>query len=151
MTARSEKVAGLRWVEAVLAAAAAMIALIASIWAWQVASAQQPIWPLPALYLIEIPAVSAAAALAVMGDRARRGEITWAAAGVLLGFAWLGALSVGFLYLPSAGLLLILGELLDRSEWRRLPLHLGLFALGAVAQIGVMLALIPLLSPGGQF
>jgi hypothetical protein len=108
-------------------------------------------WPLPALYLIEIPAASAVGALSVMGRRARRGEVTWAVAGGLAGFALLGALSVGPFYLPGAVLLLIVGVLLDRFEWRRLPLHLGLFVLGAAAQIGLMLALIALVNSGAQF
>ena len=130
---------------------AALTAVIISAMVWSVNSPQQSMWPLPALYLIEVPAVAGLAALAVMGGWERRAEVTWAAAGVLLGFAFLAGFSIGFYYLPCVLLLALAGVRLDRADWRRLALHLGLAILWAAAQGAVMLGAIRVLYPEAQF
>src|SRR5436190_10788208 len=139
------------WLEGALAISAALTAVIISAMVWQVTSPQQAMWPLPALYLIEVPAVAGLAALAVVGGWERRAEVTWAAAGVLLGFAFLAGFSIGFYYLPCVLLLALAGVRLDRADWRQLALHLGLAILWAAAQGAVMLGAIRVLYPEAQF
>ncbi len=139
------------WLEAVLTILAALTAVIISAMAWQVTSPQQAMLPLPALYLIEVPVVAGLAALAVIGGWARRAEVTWAAAGVLLGFSLLAGFSIGFFYLPCVLLLMLAGVKLDWGEWRRLALHVGLAVLWAAAQAALMLGAIRVLYPVAQF
>ena len=44
-----------RWpIEGLLAVLAADLSLIATIWVWQAVGGQQAMWPLPALYLLEM-------------------------------------------------------------------------------------------------
>jgi hypothetical protein len=139
------------WVEGALAASAALAGAIISAMVWWVFSPQQAMWPLPALYLLEVPVVAGLAALAVIGGWPRRAEVTWAAAGMLLGFALLAGFSVGFFYLPCVLFLAIAGVRLDRADWRKLALHLGLAILWAAAQGALMLGAIRMLDPNTQF
>jgi hypothetical protein len=139
------------WLEGALAASAAVAGAIISAMVFGVIGAQQAMWPLPGLYLLEVPAVAGLAALAVIQGWPRRAEITWSAAGVLLGFSLLAGFSVGFFYLPCVLLLLIAGALLDRADWRRLALHVGLAVLWAAAQVALMLGAIQALYPNAQF
>jgi hypothetical protein len=139
------------WLEGALAISATLTALIISAMVWWVFPPQQGMWPLPALYLIEVSAVAGLAALAVIGGWERRSEITWAAAGVLLGFALVGGFSIGFFYLPCVLFLALAGIKLDWGNWRRLALHLGLAILWAAAQGALMLGAIRVLYPDAQF
>ena len=96
--------------ERFLAILGTSICLIVTILIWRSVSAQQPMWPLPALYFIEMVAVSVLTALAVLRGRTG-GLASWIAAGIFSAFSYLGALSVGFFYLPVAlifGLLAVL-------------------------------------------
>ena len=139
------------WLEGALAISATLTAVIISAMVWWVFSPQQGMWPLPALYLIEVSVVAGLAALAVIGGWERRSEITWAAAGVLLGFALIGAWSIGFFYLPCVLFLALAGLRLDRADGKALALHLGLAVLWAAAQGTLMLGLIRVLYPEAQF
>ena len=139
------------WLERALAVSAALIAAIISVMVWGAISRQQAMWPLPDLYLVEMPAVAGLAALAVSGGWERRAEVVWAATGVLLGFSLLAGFSIGFFYLPCVLLLAAAGVKLDWANWRRLALHLGLAVLWAAAQAALMLAAIRVLYPDAQF
>ena len=139
------------WLEGALALSATLTAVVISAMVWWVTSPQQAMWPLPALYLIEVPAVAGLASLAVIGGWERRAEVTWAAAGVLLGFSLLAGFSIGFFYLPCVLFLALAGVRLDWGDWRDLALHMGLAILWAAAQGALMLGAIRVLYPDAQF
>jgi hypothetical protein len=143
----------IRWfaLERVLAAVAAAICLIVTVIVWATVGQQQDIWLLPALYLLEVAAASLLGLWGIYRHDAAGSLLAWATAGVLFGFTILGALSVGFFYLPVAGLLGLAALWQDRQDWSRLPLHLGLALLAAVAQAALMLSLIRVLYPTTSF
>jgi hypothetical protein len=134
--------------ERVLALAAAAICLIVTVIVWAAVGQQQDMWPLPALYFLEMAAASLVGLWGIYRHDAPGSLLAWATSGALLGFTILGALSVGFFYLPVAGLL---GLAALWQDWGRLPLHLGVALLAAVAQAAVMLQLIRVLYPNAVF
>lgn len=123
-----------RW----LAIAGAALCLIITVVIWVGVSGQQEMWPLPALYLIEVVVAAGVALLGIFrGDAA--GEIAaWAVTGLLLGFAVLGILSVGLAYVPVIALVAGAAIALDRRHWQRLPLHLGLAVIAGAVQVAMM-------------
>jgi hypothetical protein len=133
--------------ERVLAAAAAAICLILSTVIWLAVRQHQEMWPLQALYLLEMPAASLVGLFGIFQGAGPGGLLAWAVAGALVGFCILGALSVGIFYLPVAALLGVAALWLDRQTWQRLPLHLRIALMAAVAQAALMLALIRVLYP----
>src|SRR5579859_3670482 len=143
----------IRWyaLERVLAALAAAICLVVTAIIWASVSQQQEMWPLPAMYFVEVAAASLLGLWGIYRRDARGALLAWAAAGALFGFTILGALSVGFFYLPVAGLLGLAALWQDRQSLRRLPLHLGLALLALVAQAVLMLSLIRWLYPSTSF
>jgi hypothetical protein len=65
--------------------------------------------------------------------------------GVLFAFVIMGAWSVGFLFLPVAGLFAVTAVLSDRRQHEKLVFHLGAGLAAAVAQASLMLFVIRLL------
>ena len=119
--------------------------LVITIIVWDSVSANQPMWPLPALYLIEVVALSGLAVIAFLrGGRA--GSFTlWAVVGILLAFSILGALSVGSLYFPTTLLFAVPAISYDLRNKQSIGAHLGTCILAAIAQAALMLAVIGLL------
>ena len=134
-------------VERVLAAAAALVCMAVTAILWQSLSQQQAMWPLPALYFLEVVAARLVGLWGIGRYDAVGSRLAWVTTGVLLGFTILGALSVFFFYLPVTGLLALAALWQARLAWRRLPLHIGLAPLGAVAQTALMLVVIRILYP----
>ena len=105
-------------------------------------AAIQEIWLLPGLYFIEmawLPLIGAALAFldtrkAVLG--------MWAISGAILGFAMMGAMSVGFNYLPVFVLMGISSLLSPKQRLRDILLGLVVAILAGVVQAGIMLAAI---------
>jgi len=109
---------------------------------------QQPIWPLPGVYFVEVVLLAAAAAWGIWVATPGGSAQAWAAVGAMLGFAVIGGFSVGLYYLPIVALLGLAALWRDRSwGWRRLPLHVIVTLVAAWAQATLMLALIRLLAP----
>jgi len=144
-----------RKLERLLAALAAAICLILCTLIWQVLSAQQPMWPLPALYLLEMPAASILGLWDIWSGETRPspsgGIVTWAVTGILFAFVIIGAWSVGFLFIPVAGLFGIAAVLSDRRQGHNLVVHLGVGLAAALAQTALMLAVIRFLYTGAIF
>ncbi len=73
--------------ERILSSTAVAICLIECIWIGQVLSHQQPIWSLPALYLVEACIVSLICWLSILYGGAARSSfsasLTWAAIGII--------------------------------------------------------------------
>ena len=121
------------WVERLLAGAAVLICLADGVFVWQAIRLQQPVWPLPGLYLVEIWLVSAIGAfdiyLAGKADK-RSPVLAWAASGMVLGFALVSAWSTGLLYYPVWLALLAAGAIIARRRHAPVP---GLIALSLAA------------------
>ncbi len=127
--------------ERYVAAVAAMGSIVFTILIWVSVSRFQPMWPLPALYLIEAALLSTLAAIAFMRPAHAGRAIAWAAIGMLLAFAILGLFSVGALYLPTILLLAAVCLTADLRNRSNLLMHLGLFLLAGLAQAAVMLTI----------
>ncbi len=124
---------------AVMAAAGCVVITVA---VWLSVSRVQPMWPLPALYLIEVTASSIVAVAAFLrGGRDGR-VVTWGAIGILAAFSILGMFSVGALYLPTTLVLAGVAVVSDVRNKAVLALHVGIMLLAGVVQAGVMLAVI---------
>ena len=137
--------------ERFLAILGAAACLLITIVIWRSVSAYQNMWPLPALYLIELPAVSLVAALMLTHGGTSVGFITWAAVGVLVAFSFVGAFSIGFFYLPVALLFLILSIAHDVRCKQHVLAHIGGCLLAALAQAAIMFGAIQLLYPTAVF
>ncbi len=129
----------------------AVACLLITIVLWSRINAYQTMWPLPGLYFFEMVALSILSAIIfVRGDHHHR-FITWGAAGAMSAFSILGALSVGFFYLPLALIIAVLSVISDVRNQRRITAHLVSFLIGGLAQSFLMLAAIRLLDPGAIF
>jgi hypothetical protein len=115
---------------------------------------QDPLFPLPGLYLIEIALLGILGLVSIMRDQVQNasywGAIPWLVAGGLLAFVILGAWTIGLFLMPAMVAFLIAGILAGRRQSRKLSPHIGLFVLAAVVQAGIMLGLL-LLSPNVQW
>lgn len=105
----------------------------------------QPMWPLPALYLIEVAALSILGAIAFVWGGGRSKIITWAAVGMLSAFCILGILSVGALYLPTTLVLAIVCFTSGLRNRSNLAMHIGSGLLAGLVQAGIMLIVVRLL------
>jgi 4-amino-4-deoxy-L-arabinose transferase-like glycosyltransferase len=128
--------------ERLLVLAGTGICVSVTVFIWTSISHQQDMWPLPALYFLEMIAASLAGLWGIYRHDGLGSGLAWSAVGALFGFTMLGALSVGFFYLPVVSLFFLSALWQNRQDWRRLPLYLGLALLTTMAQVGVMLSLI---------
>ena len=135
--------------ERMLAVIGTAVCLIVSILIWQALSAQQPMWPLPDLYLMEMFAACVLGIWCIWNSRSGRsplrGYLVWLVVGILFAFVIMGALSIGFLFVPVAGLFAVAAVLSDRRQHEKLVLHFGAGLAAAVAQATLMLFVIRLL------
>jgi hypothetical protein len=129
-----------RW-ERFLAILAAVLCLTVTILIWWSVSAYQAMWPFPALYFIEIVALSILSAFMFVRGDPRGPFLTWGAAGVIGVFSILAALSVGFFYFPVALTFAIISISSDVRNKKHIPAHLGTFFLAAIAQFALILSL----------
>ena len=132
--------------ERILAIAGMIICLVLTAILWWSIGAQQSMWPFPGLYFIEMAALSVVCAFIAFGNGDPRGQfILWGAVGIFIGFSILGAMSVGFFYLPVAiifGAIAILSDIRNRQP---VALHLGVCLIAGIVQVILMLAAIRLL------
>jgi len=131
--------------EQYLAILGAVACLVITILIWRAVSLQQPMWPLPGLYFIEIPAICMAAAGLLLSGGALGRAAVWGSAGILFGFSLLGVFSVGIYYFPVALLLMFTSLAADIRVKQPILAHLGIFLAAGMAQVGLMLAAIWLL------
>jgi hypothetical protein len=136
-----------RSIERFLAVTCVVVCLGTTAQVWLVFGSQQPMWPLPGLYLVEVLLLTVAVVVVVVRDASLGGSVIWGAAGAITAFAILGAWSVGLVYLPVIVLLITIGTLYLRRRKERFPIHLALGAAAALAQGAVMLAVIRTLYP----
>ena len=108
----------------------------------QVVSEMQPVWPLPGLYLVEMNIVSLLGLFGVVGNSSGRFSLrvglTWAAAGILLAFAIMGAWSIGLFFLPVVLIFAVTAILSNRRQGQNMLLYVGISILAAMAQVALM-------------
>jgi hypothetical protein len=138
-------------IERFLAILGAAVCLIITILIWLSLSAYQNMWPLPGLYFIEIVALSTISAFLFVRGDPREHFITWGAAGVISAFSIVGALSVGFFYLPVALIFAVISVTSDLRNKQRITAHLGIFLIAGIAQVALMYAAIRLLDSSAVF
>ena len=128
--------------ERFLAILAAVLCLIITIVFWWSISSYQALWPLPALYFIEIVTLSILSAfMFVRGDPFVQ-FLTCGTAGVIGVFSVLAAFSVGFFYFPFALIFAIISITSDVRNKKHIPAHLGTFFISGIAQFALILALV---------
>lgn len=137
--------------ERLLSSVGAITCMIICIRLWSVLGSTQPLWPIPALYFLEMIAASLAGYWGILRSEQRLGTvITWVAAGMLLAFSWMAGFSVGLYFVP-VGLLLFLAALVsDLRRKQRIGFHLLVFVLAVAVQVTLMFGVIGLLSFGGS-
>ncbi len=128
--------------ERVLAILAAVLCLSLTILFWLRLSSYQAMWPLPALYFIELVALSILSAFMFVRGDPRGPFLTWSAAGVIGIFSILAAFSVGFFYFSFALIFAIISVTSDVRNQKHIPAHLGTFLIAGIAQFALMLAAI---------
>lgn len=128
-----------------LAGGAAVVSLAAMLWIWPGIRAQQAMWPLPALYLLEMLVLPTAACAALIRRSDLGTAAAWGATGATAGFAGVGAASVGLAYVPIALLLFGAGVLALAGARKPLLPHLLIAVVASGLQATVMLAVVGLM------
>ena len=133
-----------RPLEKLLASLSAAFSLTITARLWMLVAGQQPMWPLPALYFVEVVALPSLATLATFRGDSYRTRAGFVAAGALSTFSFLGALTVGLFYLP-----LVLLELATAVASRvhtpdRLSTSAGLLVGAALLQAVIMATVVQL-------
>lgn len=137
--------------ERFLAILGAVVCLIITILFWLSVSTYQTMWPLPGLYFIEMVALSIISAFIFVRGDPRDQFITWGAAGVITVFSILGALSVGFFYLPVALIFAVISVTSAVRNKQRITAYLGIFLIAGIAQLVLMFAVVRLYNPSAVF
>ncbi len=131
--------------ERVLAVLAAAGCLFLSIGLWRTISANQPMWPLPGFYFVELAAIGILSALLFLGDHRFSATVGWVVSGIYVAFVLLGAFSVGLFYLPIAIMFMMVAVLATVRQEHSILRGLGALLLGAMGQailIGLGLRLV---------
>lgn len=138
-----------RKLELFLAVLGTAVCLMVSVRIWQVFSAQQPMWPLPDLYLLEMLAASVLGLWCLWSTGSRessvRGILVWVVVGILFAFVIIGAWTVGFLFIPVAILFILAAVLFDRRQGYNLIVHVCVGLAAALSQAALMLIVIRIL------
>ena len=137
--------------ERFLAILGAVFCLIITIILWLSLGAHQNMWPLPALYFIEMVVLSIISAFIFVRGDPRDQFITWGTAGVIGAFSILGAFSVGFFYLPVALVFAVLSVTSAVRNKQRIAAYSGIFLIAGIAQSALMFAAIRWLDPSAIF
>ena len=104
-------------------------------------SQQEPLFPLPGLYLFEIGAAGIVGLTAIVKQGARRSGwsvVPWIAAGILAAFAVLGIFSIGIFVAMAAATLLLAAVLVDQRLGAGPGGHVGAFLTAGIIQAGLM-------------
>jgi len=137
--------------ERFLAILAAVACVAITIVIWSNVSAYQGMWPLPALYFIEIAVLSVISALTFVHGGPSARALMWGAVGVLGAFCILGMFSVGPLYLPIFFIFAAVSVTSSLRDRQHIAAHLAVCLLAAIAQAALMLVVVRLLETGAVF
>ena len=125
-------------IEKLLALITAIVCLVISIYIWQLVAGQQSMWPLPELYLIEIPALCVIVAAITVREPPDNAIPTWVAFGAILAFSILASLSIGIYYYPIVILLLVAAILSIWRAHRSALLSIVWAVAAALVQVGII-------------
>ncbi len=100
-----------------------------------------PLWPFPALYLVEVASLAAIVLLAVVVGRRSAMLVAWLALGSLSAVAVLGAMSIGF-DIALALMFLIPASIVGGGGQLKVSHKVAAFAVGILLQGGVMFSII---------
>jgi len=104
------------------------------------------IWPLPALYLIEVVLLGAAGLYVVIMNNGtkpiRISPVPWISAGALSVFIVLAGFSFGTGLIPATGAFLGAGIFADIRQEQSLLKHIGFFLLAVIIQAILMFAIL---------
>ena len=103
---------------------------------------QDPLFPLPGLYFIEIALVGLLAAYSIFSRRWQ--PVPWIASGILAAFVLLGAWTIGFYLTPAMLAYAAAAVLLAGPQPAKVFRYAGFALLAALIQAGVMLLLVQL-------
>jgi hypothetical protein len=134
----------MRKIESILSITAFLFCLAVTIFLWKALEVNQPLWPFPALYFIEMAVLSSIVPLANIRNWKMARLVIWAIAGLFIGFVILGVLSVGVIYYPIALLILVVAILMEIRSKGNLLLDLGICLLAGVVQVALMLLILQL-------
>jgi hypothetical protein len=134
----------MRKIESILSITAFLFCLAVTIFLWKALEVNQPLWPFPALYFIEMAVLSSIVPLANIRNWKMARMVIWAIAGLFIGFVILGVLSVGVIYYPIALLILVVAILMEIRSKGNLLLDLGICLLAGVVQVVLMLLILQL-------
>jgi hypothetical protein len=136
------------WLEKSLAVLGAAACLIITTMIWRSVSSYQTMWPLPAIYFLELMVLSLFSAFLFIRGHPFQGYVVWGMVGVLITFIVLGSLSVGFCFLPVALIFALLALIWDIRNRQPIALHLGICGIAVLIQAALMFAAIGLSSLG---
>lgn len=118
---------------------------MARVWSYLEATGSSrfaPMWPFPALYLIEVVVLAAVVLLTIVVAHYRRASfVAWFALGALSAIALLGAMSIG-LNVALAVIFLVPAIIVADYGQLRLSLKVGGFVLGVLFQGAFMFGII---------
>jgi hypothetical protein len=134
----------MRKIESILSITAFLFCLAVTIFLWKALEVNQPLWPFPALYFIEMAVLSSIVPFANIRNWKMARMVIWAIAGLFIGFVILGVLSVGVIYYPIALLILVVAILMEIRSKGNLLLDLGICLLAGVVQVVLMLLILQL-------
>jgi hypothetical protein len=138
-------------VERFLTIFGALACTVVTIVVWKNVSSYQGMWPLPALYFIEVAALSVLSAVLFLRGAAFARTFVWGTSGALGAFCLLGMFSVGALYLPIALIFAAAAIASDMHGKGQLAWHLMVCLLASLVQAALMLTLVNWLGTGVGF
>jgi hypothetical protein len=133
-------------IEPTLSILGTLVTLVITVVIWKELASTQGIWPLPALYFVEMISGAGLCSLTFLMGSYHATRIAWIYTGIVTGFMLLGAFSIGFFYFP---VFLLYGGLAIYSglkHKKNIFLHLGLWLGTGILQAGLMLAAIRIFS-----
>jgi hypothetical protein len=122
--------------------AGASLGITAVLW-WSI-SRYQPMWPLPALYFIEVVLLCFLSAWLFSRGRQVGMRFVWAVVGALFIFSFLGALSVGVFFLAFPVVLFSISLSNDIRNRGNVLVHFGMLFIGGLIQLAIMLGAVGL-------
>jgi len=132
----------MRRIETILSIGAFLVCLALTSYLWRALAVNQPLWPFPAIYFIEMVVLSAIVPLANLGNWKSARKVIWAIAGLFIGFVILGVLSVGVIYYPIALMILAVAILMEIRIKANPLLDMGICIIAGVVQVAVMLLIV---------
>ncbi len=134
----------MRKIELFLAFFASIACLGLTTWLAGSIASYQPLWPFPALYLLELVILGVIALYSSLRDSPAAGLVIWAIAGLFLAFVVLGGFSIGLYYFPIVLLFAMVAILSDIRHKKNILPHLGSLFLGVIVQTGLVFLVIQL-------